>query len=221
SSTGLQILALGYVAFVVYGSLVPLNFRPIGSFHDALLTFSNIRLFDLGPTKRQDWFANGVLFLPCGLLLSAALSGGLGIRQRFLGALQGFTYCSVLAVGLEFTQQYFPPRTVSLNDLQAEFFGAGVGAVLWMWVGVSIHSNLARLWSRRDILAVHLLSVYGVFYVAISLFPFDIVFTVAELAEKFLIDPPRFFAEISACKNPALCCHWSSCSHFRLGHFSY
>ena len=62
---------LAYLAFVVYGSLVPLDFRPI-PLDQAWLSFQQVPFLSLGVGSRADWVANGVLYVPLGFLLETA-----------------------------------------------------------------------------------------------------------------------------------------------------
>ncbi len=54
---------LSYLAFVIYGSLVPLEFRD-RSWDDALQAFSRIPFLHLGIGSRADWIANILLYMP-------------------------------------------------------------------------------------------------------------------------------------------------------------
>ena len=119
---------IAYLAFVIYGSLVPLNYNGM-ALDEALRHFANIPFLQLGAGSRADWIANGVLYLPLGLLLARVLRGGLGASTgtAFIGAV---AMCGAVAVAVEFAQLFFPPRTVSQNDLIAEVLGSALGAWL-------------------------------------------------------------------------------------------
>ena len=56
-----------YLIFVIYGSLVPLEFQAI-SRTEALRRFSEIPWLDLGIASRADWVANCLLFIPLAFL---------------------------------------------------------------------------------------------------------------------------------------------------------
>src|ERR1700704_655940 len=56
-------VALGYTAFVIYGSLVPLDFHP-HPLREAWEAFQHIRYLELGIGSRADWVANILLFVP-------------------------------------------------------------------------------------------------------------------------------------------------------------
>ena len=58
---------LGWLVFVVYGSLVPLDYVALPLDH-ALAAFRNIPFLSLGLDSRADWVANGVLYAPLGSL---------------------------------------------------------------------------------------------------------------------------------------------------------
>jgi len=63
-------VTLGYAAFVVYGSLVPLAFRyrPLGEAWEAFVQTPYLQL-DVG--SRADWVANILLYIPLGFLARA------------------------------------------------------------------------------------------------------------------------------------------------------
>jgi VanZ family protein len=175
---------LAYLTFVVYGSLVPFEYRP-SRFDEAVEQFARIGYFQLGIESRADWVANIVLYVPLAFL---GCAGTIGLRShgalRLLASLPVFAFCLAVAVAVEFTQIFFAPRTVSLNDLFAESLGSGLGIALF-FVG---RRRLARLLEafaqggRPSVVAV--ITLYASLYVAISLFPYDFVISADELAWK-------------------------------------
>ena len=175
-------MLLAYLLFVVYGSLVPLDFRRI-PFEDALQRFRAMPFLQLGVESRADWIANGVLYLPVGFLLAWRLLRRRGSAGWAVGvaSVAGIA----LALGVEFAQIYFPPRTVSLNDVVAESIGSVVGALLA--VGYRRYAGTPSAVAARrggTWFADHALQLYAVAYLAFCLFPFDLLITGGELAEK-------------------------------------
>ncbi|MCH7344176.1 VanZ family protein [Pelomonas sp. CA6] len=170
-----------YVFFIVYGSLVPLEYRD-ASFEAAWARFTQAQLLDLGIESRADWIANGVLYVPLGLL------GALLLRARGASALAAALTTGVLgtllALGVEFTQTFFPPRTVSLNDPLAEV----VGTLLGLGLGLQYGPRLLQLWRdaalRRDPWFAALGLGYALGFVALSLFPYDLLLSVGEWQAK-------------------------------------
>lgn len=173
----------GYLFFVVYGSLVPLTFKPL-PLDQAWSIFQHIPMYQLGVESRADWISNGVLYVPIGFLTAHLLIQIFSRFQRgpllFLAGL--FSIC--LAIGVEFTQIFFPPRTVSLNDLLAESVGSLIGLVLAAryteWFKILLHA----IFSNPRRLVLHLLEAYLAGYVAFSLFPYDILLSGGELEQK-------------------------------------
>jgi VanZ family protein len=108
---------VAYLAFVVYGSLLPFELRDL-SFPQALQAFADIRFLDLDVASRADWIANIVLYIPLAFLgcTWAAGTRRLKVARSFAIGLV-FVFCVSIAVTIEFTQLFFAPRTVSLNDL--------------------------------------------------------------------------------------------------------
>lgn len=170
-------LLVFYALFVVYGSLVPLDFRP-QPFAQAWATFQELRWFHIGTERRADLVANLILYLPLGLLAAAALS-----RLHFLfNLLVAFVACALLAVGVEFAQIFFPPRTVSRNDLLVELIGSAIGVVGWLFLRKPI-GRFKRLHLDSGAFTLAL-ALYAASYLFLSFFPFDLVLTRPELRAK-------------------------------------
>jgi len=123
-------LAIAYTLFVIYGSLVPLNFKPY-SLREAFEAFSNIRYLDLKIGNRADWVANILLFVPLAFVWLGTLWHSKSVFWRSVATLFVLLACTGLSVVIEFTQIFFPPRTVSLNDIYAEALGTFIGVSLW------------------------------------------------------------------------------------------
>lgn len=173
-------LTLAYAAFVAYGSLVPLVFRsrPLG---EAWNAFLDLPYLQLGIHSRADWVANILLYIPLAFLASGRLNG----RLRPIAAIAvTFLLCGLLTLGVEFAQLFFPPRTASLNDLIAQCIGTSVGIALWFRAG----ERMLVLWDdvqRGGTEGMRAFIVlYSSAYLAFALFPYDFVFSAAELAEK-------------------------------------
>ena len=162
---------------------MPLKYQAL-SLDEAWAAFQNIPYFQLGIDSRADWVANGVLYVPVGFLTYFLLTSKL--RRDWAPLIFGFTatFCIGLAVSVEFTQLFFPPRTVSLNDLIAEVIGSLIGiaiaARLGNWFASLLHSF--RHDSAR--LLVLGLDAYVMAYFAFALFPFDFLLSWSELANK-------------------------------------
>lgn len=123
-----------YLAFVVYGSLVPLDFKPM-PLDEAIAQFKEVPFLQLGIGSRADWVANLLLFIPLTFLWTGALAHGRGLAAGILASLFVMLAAVVLCLGIEFTQQFFPPRTVSQNDLFAETLGGVLGIAAWWSLG--------------------------------------------------------------------------------------
>ncbi len=178
---------LAILVFIIYGSLVPLDFHP-HSLAWAWDQFQHTPMLNLGIESRADWIANGVLYLPAGFLLA----------ERFVGRLRGLALGSALllsvatlaliAFGVEFTQLFFPPRTVSQNDLLAETIGGGLGVLLALPLSNSIRRIAAFKPAYDTQGATLLLGVYMAAYLAFCLFPFDFLLSAKEISAKLASD---------------------------------
>jgi VanZ family protein len=179
-------LTLGIAVLAVYGSIVPLEYRP-QSFADALAVFRDIALApptDLG--ARGDWVISVVLFG----VLGFGCMGMFCVDRRPAEAWRTGPFIILagvaLSAGIEFLQTYFPPRTVSLNDLILQVVGACLGVVVWIVAGQRITNWARRLSSATGVagLAKRLWPGYLVILIATQLMPFDFTISAAELAVK-------------------------------------
>lgn len=185
---GHYLIALAiYFGVVIYGSLVPLQFRQV-AWATAVEQFRNIRYLQLDEVSRADWVANILLFIPLAYLATAVLT--LSVRSwlvRMAAVVVVSGCCAALSAAIEFTQIWFWPRTVSLNDIVAESIGGLIGSVLWLLLGTTVHGWLAAYLTpqRRKTQIDQLLEFYLVGLVIYSLLPLDLTISPAELYHKF------------------------------------
>ena len=179
-------LAIAYTLFAIYGSLVPLNFQH-HSLREAFEAFSNIRYLDLKIGNRADWVANILLFIPLAFFWCGVLWPARGLVVRVLIALWVLIACFGLSVAIEFVQFYFPPRTVSLNDILAESIGAVVGVIAWCIFGRRLSEWLAGWRSARGSLALsgRLLYLYIFVLFTYNLLPLDLTLSPIEIFHKW------------------------------------
>ena len=122
------LLAAGFTAFAIYGSFIPFDYTPL-SWSQTLERFRQLPLLDLGLQSRTDWLQNILLFMPIGFFALAALTVDRhGWAWRAACVALVVPVCFLFSVALEFMQFWFPPRTVSQNDIAAETMGDALGA---------------------------------------------------------------------------------------------
>lgn len=205
SRTASIVAALCYLIFVVYGSLVPLDYTP-KSLDLAWREFQHVRYLALGVESRADWVANILLYMPLAYLLAQATAGGVRwalVRLVLLVAV--YVFCAAVAVGVEFTQLFFPPRTVSQNDIIAELIGSGLGLGIWIVWGAALH----RLWIRMErggLPAIRAaVFAYVLAYLLLSLFPYDFLVSAQELADKLAGGNYGFLLASTSCQRVSAC----------------
>ncbi|MFZ1545724.1 MAG: VanZ family protein [Candidatus Nitrotoga sp.] len=186
SRFSILVLAVAYTLFAIYGSLVPLNFQH-HSWQEASEAFSHIRYLNLKIGNRADWVANILLFIPLAFFWSGALWPARGWVFRVLVALWVLIACFGLSVAIEFVQLYFPPRTVSLNDILAEGLGAVVGVIAWCIFGRRLSEWLAGWRSARGspALSGRLLYLYVFVLFTYNLLPLDLTLSPVEIFHKW------------------------------------
>ncbi len=196
--------SLAYLAFVIYGSLVPLNFHP-RPLDVALRDFARIPYLRLGMESRADWVANLLLYIPLSYLLLGFL---MGERRFFLQTFFSFVvfgFCVALCIAIEFTQQFFPPRTVSLNDIFAEILGSALGILLWWGSGHRLRRLFDLLLSQGRNAAYAGSILYAITYLAFSLFPYDFLISAQEIRAKLASPYFQWFASADACGSSLRC----------------
>lgn len=201
------LLTFLYLFFIVYGSLVPLDYRPF-PYDQAIAQFKNIRYLNLGIESRADWIANILLYIPLSFLFLGSLRSALkkGFFSKAIFSILVFGFCIATAVGVEFVQQFFPPRTVSLNDLIAETLGAILGMITWFWAGGKIIAYSRQLSIGNWLSIKSAIVLYLPIYVFLSLFPFDFVTSTSELNNKIAAGQDSFFIDIDGCRENLFRC---------------
>lgn len=171
--------AAGFVAYAVWGSLFPFDFHAV-PLPEAAALFWTRWASDAGPWSLTDLLSNVLLFLPIGLLLSAAIRGRTAPLLTIASA-------AVLSVVIEFAQAFVSWRTPSIVDVAAEVTGAACGVVIWRLMSVEIDRALRTVVGvfRRSTVAERvLLACCAVFAVA-WLLPADFTLRPGEIADKY------------------------------------
>lgn len=182
----LWLAGLGYLLFVVYGSLVPLDFRPM-PLDAAIAAFRQVPWLQLGIGSRADWVANLLLFIPLAFLFVGALAHGRGVAARALASCLVLVVAVGLSLGIEFTQLFFPQRTVSQNDIAAESLGALLGVVAWWAVGrrfLDWYESWLHVRAPAD-LVQRLVLAYLALVFAYNVLPLDLTLSAVEVFHKW------------------------------------
>jgi VanZ family protein len=186
-SRSLQVrLFVLYLLFVIYGSLVPLRYVD-RDWVDALDAFSHIPFLELGIQSRSDWVANFLLFVPLTFLAGMVLNRTDGVFSRLLVALALMVLAVGLAFGIEFTQLFFPQRTVSQNDILAEGLGGILGSTLHLVAGARAQVWLDGFWREQQAQdrATILLRSYLLVLLLFNVLPLDLTLSPVEIFHKW------------------------------------
>lgn len=227
----LLLAALAATLFVVYGSLLPFQFEVPGPNNPQSNGFT-LPWLAIGVAGRSDWIANGILFAVVALLWVAALDCSGASVRRVLVAAAVLGALAPLALAIEYAQRYFPPRTVSANDLLAEIVGAALGVAAAWFMGARIRRVLAalsepgiggasvatgrvddeardhRVRAPTDLRVAFVratLLTYAVFYICTALFPFDFLLVPREFAEKDFAAQAGWLVAPRSCASSARC----------------
>ena len=175
-------LTLAYVAFLVYGCLVPLDFHGV-PFGKAVREYWPT-LLSAG-FSRADVLANVTLYVPLAFLAMGALTRENRRPHRWLAAAAVMVAGLGLSFWLEFSQM-FVSRSVSIHDVTAQTLGSAVGIAAWLTFG-----GLVSRWGRGLLRpahaaqrTAHVLYGYAVFIVFYQFLPFDFTFSTTRLIYK-------------------------------------
>lgn len=183
-----KLLFLGIAAGLglIYASLIPLQYEPLG-WEETIDRFRGIRWLNLNVYRRADWVANGLAVLPFGFLLSGAADRDHKLSVRYMIQILGIMFSGILlVVGIEFVQLWFPPRTVSGNDIAAGCVGSLIGPLLWPVIGRACLAQWTRLkhLPKAELLSPKtsrvLLVLYSGLLITYSIMPLDLMFSMDE-----------------------------------------
>jgi len=179
-------LAVLFTALAVYGSLVPVKYKPV-PWADAVAQFEHLLRSPVRIASRSDWTANVLLYIPISGCWLAALTLDRRLGPTILIAPAVLLGCAGLSVVLEFSQTFFPPRVPSQNDIAAQIVGALGGVTLWVTTGRPLTEWVRRSAARREPRQRldWLLEVYLVGLVLCSLLPLDPTIRPRELLAKY------------------------------------
>lgn len=180
--------ALVYMTFIVYGSLLPFEMKPI-PLDVAWANFQQIPTLLIGVSGRADFVANILLYIPAGFLLCGWLVGPSSRPVvKTIGAVVGLAFLVALALSVEFIQQYFPARTVSRNDLIADIAGAAIGVGVWLLVGARFVVAISAVVRGGRESHAALIAIYVISYLFLSMLPYDFLLSFDEWQQKLASD---------------------------------
>jgi len=172
-----------YFVFVVYGSLVPLEIKVI-TLDEAVSRYFLIPFLNLNAFSRADWVANILLYIPLAFMLSGSVCSSRNKILDFIAIVFVLIFCISVAHAVEFTQLFFPKRTVSQNDLIAETIGSCLGVGFWVLFGQKLTAMIRTVNLGGGEFLRQSLMLYLFAYLFLAFFPFDFVLSLDELTDK-------------------------------------
>jgi VanZ family protein len=176
------LVVLGVVAFTVYGSLVPFEFRsraPGEAIDSFLWAMTNRPL----PESRSDGLANVLLGVPLGFALLGLCRVDRSRMARTVAAgLVLLPACLAFAAAVEFAQLFVPVRTCAGSDVLCQGFGAAVGMLGWALVGQRLTDQVREVAGSGAV--VRLLAAYVVLLAFVQTLPMDLTISPKEVYKK-------------------------------------
>lgn len=179
-------LSLGYAAFLVFGSLVPLNWQaqPWGQAWQAFLAMP-------GPAwrsdERVDVAVNFLLMVPLAFGVTYSVRASSSMVFRLAALTLAWPLLAAFSVALEFTQIFFPPRDPSWTDVAAQWAGSAFGIAAYGLAGRRFRGLLEGLAGHHPARArsQRWLVIYLALLLAFSVMPLDLSLSPVELYRKW------------------------------------
>ena len=183
--------AIVYALAVAYSSLVV---GPTGFHFVPLAPETAWRIFKATPyvvngsDQRPDWMANLLMLVPLGWLTTGALWPRRD-SLRWLAAGAALCCCLIFVLAIKYLQLFFPPRTVTLNYIEAQSLGSLFGVGLF-WL--TYNRRLAwqrglRGGGRRPLMIA--CGIYAAALLFFFLFPFDFALSAEDFRERAAVLP--------------------------------
>lgn len=190
-STGVKwriaLVFLSFLAFVIYGSLVPLQLNDL-SFSNALQLFLLLDKGDIAltSTNRADWFTNFLLMMPplyAAMLLKSEKPFGI---KSLAYAIAIILFLVLVSIGIEFSQLFIKQRISSYRDVYTQAFGMTLALALFYATRRKAHVLLVKLSSKSqlDKWEVYGVSLLGILLIY-NMMPFDLTLSFTELFKKW------------------------------------
>lgn len=175
--------AAAFVAFAVWGSVLPFHVRPV-SLEEAARLLWVAEPIDPSRFSLTDAVSNFLLFVPIGLFVAAAVEHVWPSRVRTVIVLGAAT---LLSAALEFGQAFIVWRTPSNLDVLAEAAGAAAGIALRHIAALEMNSAIAAALAawRRATRAERVLLLYAAAFAVAWLLPLDFTLRPDEIADKY------------------------------------
>lgn len=154
------------------------------SIQEGLSRFQEIPYLKLGIASRADWVANILLFIPLAFFWMVRLSLQQQLAVKLFTTVFVLVSSIFLCVSIEFTQLFFPPRTVSLNDVIAETLGAVIGIAAYWLLGGKFIQWLSAWQTNRSDVNIYLQIYLGLLFLY-NVLPLDLTLSPVEFYHKW------------------------------------
>lgn len=178
----LTLFVLGVVAFTVYGSLVPFEFRSRtpADVTDAFRWAMTRRPL---PESRSDGLANVLLGVPLGFgLLGLVRLDRPGAAPAVAAGVLLLPLCLAFAAAVEFAQLYVPERTCAGSDVLCQGVGAAIGMAVWVLFGQRLIEQAREVAGSGAV--SRLLVGYVVLLAFVQMLPMDLTLSPKEIYKK-------------------------------------
>jgi glycopeptide antibiotics resistance protein len=181
-----RLMLLASVVFVVYGSLVPLNFQPV-PWEQAVARFFSFAAHELAGGSRVDKASNVLLTMPVAFAAAQWLLPGRSTAVALFFRVVIAAGVLLLSMGVEFAQLFLPSRTMSWSDVAAQSLGTLLGLAAQHRWGAAVSGWLLGWWRRERGSArlSRVLKAYLAVLLGFSLLPLDLTVNPFDLHQKW------------------------------------
>ena len=180
------VITILYAGFLLYGSLIPLNFQPL-PIGDAVAEFRASMRPVRSPWSQSDMVTNLAMIVPLTFCALGAWSRENRRPGRWWMALAIFIGGVAFSFVLEFSQVFVPGRSTSAHDIIAQTIGNLVGLAAWFVFGTQLTQWIRGLLSETDRTSLRekLLYTYVALFVLYSLLPLSLTISVSQIWRKY------------------------------------
>ena len=178
--------AIFSLLFLLYGSLVPLNYTYM-PLNEAWSSFLVVLSDGLHIHSRVDMGENFLLMIPVGFFSMGAVWPNAYRRWIFPLATSLWFFCLTCSFLIEFTQIFFQGRTPTFSDILMQAAGSFVGIITWylwghkLWIFYfqSFSHNKSANWPTK------ILYAYLFILIGYNIVPFDITVNPFSIYQKY------------------------------------
>ena len=185
--TACRVATVVWLAFLVYGCLLPFDFRPV-PFGQAWQAFRHGEVLFQTGWSHSDMVTNVLMYIPLTFCAAGGWTRRRGPVHRAMVAVSVAAAAVLVSLGLEFLQ-IFVSRTPSIHDIISQAIGTAIGLGAWLSFGPGLTDWLADAAEQRrpGTRWAKLLAAYAAGVVFYQLLPLNLTISASQIWRKYKV----------------------------------